>query len=213
MNLKRGRTTNKNKQEFLLKLSQRLSDLTQEDIDKSLDYYSEIIDDSIEDGQSEDEAVEALGSPEEIASQILSDSTVTKKSQTMPPKKQSFTALTVILVILGLPLWLPLVATIFSLVLTAYILIWTMIVVLYAVVFAFAATSIAGFVMFVHSLITGDLIKSFIFLGSGIAFVGITILSVLISNLIVKLTVKLSKWIFCGIKNCFTKKKGVQNEN
>lgn len=202
-----------NKHEFLLKLSQKLADLTQEDIDKSLDYYSEIIDDSVEDGQSEDEAVEALGSLDEIASQILSDSTVTKKPQPLQPKKQGFAALAIILIILGFPLWFPIVSTIFSLVLTAYVIIWTMVVVLYAIVFAFAATSAAGFVMFTHSLITGDIISAFIFLGAALAFVGITILSVLFANLIAKLIIKLSKWIFCQIKKCFTKKKGVQNEN
>ncbi len=196
-----------NKQEFLLKLSQKLADLTQEDIDKSLDYYSEIIDDSVEDGQSEDEAVEALGSVEEIASQILSDSTVTKKPLPVQSKKQGFSALALILIILGFPLWFPIIATIFSLILTAYILIWALVVVLYAVVFAFAAVSVAGFVMFAHSLITGHIINSFIFLGVALTFVGVTILSVLFANLIVKLIAKLSKLIFCGIKNCFTKKE------
>ena len=45
------------KTEFLTELKKALEGLPEEDIEKSLEYYSEMIDDRIEDGLSEEEAV------------------------------------------------------------------------------------------------------------------------------------------------------------
>ncbi len=204
------------KNEFLLKLSEQLSVLEQDDINKSLDYYSEIIDDRIEDGISEEEAVEMLGSPDEIALQILLNTPITKQpkiTENTVKYKHEFKAIEIVLIILGFPLWFPLLITAFSLVLTVYILIWTAVIVLYSIVLSFVAVAFAGFVKFVVMLVTGKIIKSFVFLGIGIAFVGITILSILAVNFIAKIIVKFSIWIFKLIKSWFCKKKGAINEN
>ena len=61
-----------NKPEFLEALEKRLSGLPLEDIEKSKEYYSEMIDDRVEEGLSEEEAVEALGDIESIVSEIFS---------------------------------------------------------------------------------------------------------------------------------------------
>ena len=59
------------KAEFLAELRAAISGLPEADIEKSLDFYSEMIDDRVEDGLSEEEAVAALGSVENIKTQIL----------------------------------------------------------------------------------------------------------------------------------------------
>lgn len=46
-----------NKQEFLVKLRKGLSGLPKEDIEERLTFYSEMIDDRMEEGLSEEEAV------------------------------------------------------------------------------------------------------------------------------------------------------------
>lgn len=51
------------KRTFLNSLREQLYGLSQSDIDKSLEYYSEMIDDRMEDGVSEEEAVAARESP------------------------------------------------------------------------------------------------------------------------------------------------------
>ena len=61
------------KQDFLTQLRKALSDLPREDIAEHLTFYSEMIDDRIEEGLSEAEAVSAMGPVEQIAMQILSD--------------------------------------------------------------------------------------------------------------------------------------------
>ena len=59
-----------NKHEFFEQLGRGLSGLPQEDIDERLTFHGEMIDDRVEDGLTEEEAVAEIGSPDEIASQI-----------------------------------------------------------------------------------------------------------------------------------------------
>ena len=66
------------KVEFLAELRAALAGLPEADIEKSLDFYSEMIDDRVEDGLPEEEAVAALGSIEDIKTQILKDIPITK---------------------------------------------------------------------------------------------------------------------------------------
>ena len=54
------------KQEFLAQLRDALCGLPQRDIDERLTFYSEMIDDRMEEGLSEEEAVAAVGSVDEI---------------------------------------------------------------------------------------------------------------------------------------------------
>ena len=61
------------KQEFLAAVGSRLNGLAQEDIKKSLAFYGELIDDHMEEGLREEEAVATLGSVEDVASAILLD--------------------------------------------------------------------------------------------------------------------------------------------
>ena len=67
-----------NKTEFMTELSRKLSGLSNEDIKKSLAYYNEIIEDSVEDGMSEEEAIASLGDIDEITTQIVMDTPITK---------------------------------------------------------------------------------------------------------------------------------------
>ena len=58
-----------NKQEFLMQLRKGLSYMPQEDIEERLTFYSEMIDDRMEEGLSEEDAVLAVGPVDDIISQ------------------------------------------------------------------------------------------------------------------------------------------------
>lgn len=61
------------KEEFLAELAAELRDLSKEDIARSLEYYSEMIDERVEDGMSVEDAVAGLGGAETAAQQILAE--------------------------------------------------------------------------------------------------------------------------------------------
>ena len=56
-----------NRETFLTELRQRLSGLPREELEERLAFYGEMLDDRLEDGLTEEEAAESLGTPEEVA--------------------------------------------------------------------------------------------------------------------------------------------------
>ncbi len=75
------------KHEFISRLRDELIGLSDEDIRGSVDFYGEIIDDIIESGASEEDAVAALGSAEEVAANIRAQSSVEEEVDESAAKK------------------------------------------------------------------------------------------------------------------------------
>jgi uncharacterized membrane protein len=115
------------KHDFLVILRDRLGGLPEKDIRDSLDYYSSTIDDLVESGKSEDEAVRALGTIDEVVRAIKSDrplKEVVKASVASSHWSTGNTTLNIVLLVLGFPLWFPLLLTALILVFVAYLLVW-----------------------------------------------------------------------------------------
>ncbi|MBR4965050.1 MAG: DUF1700 domain-containing protein, partial [Lachnospiraceae bacterium] len=87
-----------NKAEFLMALRERLSGLPEEDFNKSIDYYTEMIDDRVEDGMSEEDAVACLGSMDEIITQILSEVSLPKLVKEKVKPKRALAVWEIILI-------------------------------------------------------------------------------------------------------------------
>ncbi len=195
-----------NKNEFITQLQNKLSNLSQEDIQKSVDYYSEMIDDRIEDGLTEKEAVEAIGSVEEIAQQILMETPLPKLVKAKVTPKRSMKSWEIALIIIGFPLWLPLIITAASIVFSVFVTIWSVIISLYAVVFSlFASAAACIFAMFVE-FTAGNIAHGVLALGASLICAGIAILLFLLFNQVAKLIIKLCKLIVNAIKSCFVEK-------
>ena len=62
-----------NKEEFLNELKKGLSGIPENDRNERVTFYSEMIDDRIEEGMSEEEAVSAIGDVNKIISQIMAE--------------------------------------------------------------------------------------------------------------------------------------------
>ena len=77
------------KKEFLDELKKGLLGLPEEDITRSIEFYSEMIDDRMEEGLLEEEAVSAVGAVDEILSQILAEVPPAKiPKETIKTKRQ-----------------------------------------------------------------------------------------------------------------------------
>lgn len=70
------------KTEFMNDLSQKLDKLTQADREEYMSFFSELIDDKIEEGYAEMSALESLGDAEELAQTILTSVPVTLNPKT-----------------------------------------------------------------------------------------------------------------------------------
>ena len=113
------------KQEFLHNLRKRLSRLPKKDVEERINFYSEMIYDHMEEGLSEDDAVSAVGSIDKIAEQIISDRAEDKFTEGKV-SSHKLKVWELVLVIVGAPLWLPILIAVFS-------VIWSVVVILWAV--------------------------------------------------------------------------------
>ena len=121
------------KQEFLDCLRKGLSGLPQEDIEERLTFYSEMIDDRIEEGLSEMEAVSAIGTVDAVITQVLADTPLTKLVKEKAKPKRTLRAWEIVLLVLGSPIWLSLLIAAFIITLAAYIVVWSVVITLWSI--------------------------------------------------------------------------------
>lgn len=192
-----------NKIEFLTVLRERLQGLPEEDINKSIDFYCEMIDDRVEDGMSEVEAVEALGNIEEIISQILSEVSLPKLVKEKVKPKRALKAWEIVLLVLGAPLWIPLLAAVILTVLAVYLSVWSVIISLYAVDLSIAVSGLACIGVAVALLFDGQFVPAGVVFGTGLVCMGLAILLLFAFNLVTKGILWVSKKVLLGIKGLF----------
>lgn len=98
------------KGEFLHELRVRLAALPEEDIDRTVYYYGEIIDDMTEEGKTEQEAIDSLESVDEIAQRIISETPNRVQAQSAQPvilaKRPVSGVVVLILLIVLFPVWI-----------------------------------------------------------------------------------------------------------
>ena len=87
------------KQLFLNELAAALHSLPREERYRTLGYYDELIDDRMEDGQSEEDAVASLGEPQQVAREILGE------EEPAPSTSRGRKVWLIVLLVLGFPLW------------------------------------------------------------------------------------------------------------
>lgn len=195
-----------NKEEFLSKLRERLSVLPYEDIDKSLSYYSEMIDDYIEDGMSEELAVAELGLIDDIAKQIINNTPHTEQIKPQVQKSTGLKVTEIVLLALGSPVWLPLLIAGVAILFSVLIVLWSLVISLYAIDLSLAVSGVAIFLASFMFIPIGEFAKMIFLIGAGFILVGLSILLFFVCNMAGKGCYLLCKNIIIGIKNVFTKK-------
>ena len=126
------------KQAFLERLRKSLSGLPQEEIEERLTFYSEMIDDRMEEGASEEEAVAACGVVGGVAVPFPVSTAPTPKSTA----HRRLRAWEIVLLTLGAPIWLSLGIAALAVVFSLYVSLWAVIVSLWAVFAALAGSAV-----------------------------------------------------------------------
>lgn len=189
-----------NKIAFLLSLHTALAGLSQNEVEERLSFYSEMIEDRMEEGLSEEEAVAAVGSVEEITAQIVADIPLTKIAKEKIRPKRRLKAGEILLLSLGAPLWLPLLIAAFAVVLSLYISLWAVIVSLWASFGALAGSAVGGIAAGVGLLIVGKGIAAIPLISGGLVCAGLTIFLLLGCKAATKGIVLITRKALIGIK-------------
>lgn len=199
-----------NKEEFLIRLRRALAGLPQADVDERLDFYGEMIDDRVEEGLSEAEAVAGLGSVEEIAAQMLAETPLTRLVRERMKPARRIRAWEIVLLILGFPLWFPLLMAGFAVLLSVYIVIWAVIVTFWAVALSLACVSLACAAAGVLAIFRGGGVTGVVLIAAGCVLAGLTILLALGCLAVTKGAAVLTKKLALWVKSLFLRKENAK---
>lgn len=194
------------KNDFLWGLAEGLRGLPPEDLERWVDYYREMIDDRMDEGLSEEEAVADLGSLEQIRDQILTETPLPRLVKESVRPRRKLRAWEILLLVLGSPVWLPLLAAAVIVAASVYLSVWAVLLSLYAADLAVAVTGLAGGVALVQMLMAGRTAEGILFLGAGLVCIGLAILLFFGVNQLTKGLVWVTKRTLLALKNSFVRK-------
>ena len=197
------------KQEFVIKLRKKLSGLPRQEIDERINFYVEMIDDRIEEGLTEEQAVADIGTVGEIATQIISDIPLGKIAKERIKPQRQLEAWEIVLLVLGAPIWLSIVVALVSVVFSLYMVLWSVIVSFWAVLVSVAVCAPALVIAAIVAAIGGNGWNAVLLVGGSIVCAGCAMLFYLGCKYATKGAIWLSKQIVVGIKKCFVKKENV----
>lgn len=202
-----------NKIEFLYALREALEENDIPNIDSMIEYYDEIICDRVEDGMSEEEAIASMDSIDTIIenailekpfSSIIKDKFIKKHTKA---KESGHSVLWTILLVIGSPVWFPILLSLGIVAFCLYVVLWILAGVFFIVLGALALSSIAC-IIFPFTAFWGIASFPSAMMGLGAALVlgGATILLFPSVTVISKRLTATVKKTFLSIKKLFIKR-------
>ena len=195
------------REEYLDRIRALLQNLPPEDLERSLAFYAESIADRMEDGMSEEEAVASMESPEEAANAILLEQPLPTLVKVRVKERRQLSALEILLLVLGFPLWLPLLLTALVLVFTFILLAWVLVLVPASVCLALGVSAIAVLFAGVLSLTKITLPAILAAPGAALILAGLAILAGFIVVGTLRLALIVTRALVRGLKSLLIRKE------
>lgn len=186
---------------YLKALEEGLRRLPREEARKSISYYREMIDDRMEDGMTEEEAVAAMEAPDGAAERILYETPLKVLAQSRKENRAPRTTLTTVLLIVGSPVWLPVLCALLSVIVAVYAAIWAA---LASIIAGFAAVVVTGVLLAAYGVYAMTMSAAFGLgiMGAGLLSGGIGLLLIYPACMLAGATGKGTVWslkrIFIG---------------
>lgn len=194
------------KQDFIKELRINLSFLPKEEIEDRISFYSELIDDKIEEGLKEEDAIKSIGNVNEIIDQIINDMPLSKIAKDKIKPKRKLSALEVTLIIIGSPIWLSLLLSLVAILFSLYIVGWSVVISIWAVFISLISVLVAGIALTIISLFSNSALVALSYLGATLVILGLTILMHYVCKIMTKVYIKLTKLIVLSIKKKMLKR-------
>jgi len=195
---------------FLAQLREALGGLPSADVEERLTFYAEMIDDRVEDGIPEEEAVAAIGSVEEIAAQIIAETPfATLVKEKIRPKKRLPTWATVLLII-GAPVWGALLVAAFAVAFSLYAALWSIAVAFWSVFAALVGSAFGCLVGGVGFAVGGFVPTGLATVAAGLVCAGLSVFAFFGCRAATSGLVLLTKGAVLGTKRRLAKKEGAQ---
>lgn len=188
------------KSEFLQQLREKMKGLPKTDIEDRVNFYIEMIDDRIEEGLSEEAAVRDIGNVDEIVTKQIDDTSLTKIVTEKVKPKRRLKAWEIVLIILGFPLWFPLLMFILTMLLVFYIIWWSAVIVLWSIEGSLIMSVFAAIVNMFAFTFRGELLSGFGYFGLSLLTAGLSIFLFMGCVAVTKATFQLMKKVTLKIK-------------
>ena len=191
------------KNEFIRELKYRLSGYPRDVVVNAVNYYTECIEDAVEDGRDEEEAVAALGSMDEIVRNTLRDVPLTKLVKERVSPKRKLTGFEVIILILGFPIWFPLLIAAWAIFFAFYVVIWSLVFTIAVTSIALIAAGIVAFIGSIGTIYTGAFGPAVFGMGSGLICFAVGLFMVLAVPGLAKGALAIGRGFLLGVKKLF----------
>ncbi|MDY3845958.1 MAG: DUF1700 domain-containing protein [Eubacteriales bacterium] len=198
------------KNEFISALREKLKGYPKEDIERSAEYYCEIIDDRIEDGMSEEDAVSEIGSVNDAAAQAVSGISLPKIIKERISPSHELRIWEIILIALGSPIWFSLCIAAICVFFSVYAVIWSLVIAMFATELALVVSVPACIVAAFGYLISGTGMGCVLSIGIALLCAGIAVVLFIANLYIVKTTLRMSKRFLNTVKSFFVRKDEVK---
>lgn len=183
------------KLEFLDALYDKLSGLPEKEIEERLTFYNEMIDDGIEEGLSEEEAIARIG--------VVEDADIPNSKPANQRRRLS--PWIIALLVLGSPLWISLLVAAFSVVIALYASLWSVIISLWTTVVALWGSALGGVLKGIVLICTSSAPAGIGCIGIAFVCLGLSLFLFCGCKAATKGAGWLTKRIAIGIRNCLKK--------
>lgn len=195
---------------FILSLSEKLSALPKDEVEERLHFYTEMIEDRMEEGLREEDAVAAVGDIDEIAAQIVEEIPLGKIAAGKLKNRGKMKWWEITLLAVGSPVWVSLLIAAFAVALSLYVCLWSLVICAWAVEASFVGSSFGGLVSGVALIATGDVSQGLILIAGGLVCAGLAVFAFYGCKAATRGAVWLTKQSARWLKRCFVKKEDAQ---
>ena len=197
------------KKEFLNALGAHLSSLSTHEVEEQIRFYGEIIDDRVEDGLDEEEAVAQIGNVDELAARILAELPPESKKCASCDGKRRLGALEITLLAVGSPIWLALGISASALLISLAAVLWSVVVAAWSVFVSFAAVAVACLPVGIGFAVGGYLPSGLALVGACLVLGGLAIFAFFGCRATTRGSVWLTKWVIACIGRVLVRRERV----
>ena len=166
-----------------------------------------MLDDRIEEGLSEEEAVSEIGSVEEIVRQTVADIPLAKIAREKIRPKRHLKAWEIVLLVIGSPIWFSLGIAAAAVIFAFYVSLWAVIVSLWAVFGALAVCAVGSLPACVIFAANGNVMPGLAIFSAGIVCAGLSVFLFCGCKETARGILMLTKKITIWMKNCLIGKE------
>ena len=192
--------------EFLNELKIKISQLPEIETEKHLAYYEEMIEDRIEDGMTEEEAVASLEDVSVIAERILQETPIVTLVKTKVKPRNGWTTAAIVAAIIGSPIWVSILIAIAAVVFSVFVAFWAVVI---SVAAAMISIILAGLALLIAPIfmIGASLPVALMCFAAGLGVIGIALVGFVGVKYLAKGIAFLCKAMFRGVKSVFIRKE------